>query len=98
MALVLDGVETLLKTGDVVVQFGADVRANANARGLVDAPPAAHFKADTSMFARRMTRMPLGRTADVKEIAGAAVFLASPAGAFVNGATLLIDGVALIGD
>jgi gluconate 5-dehydrogenase len=37
-------------------------------------------------------RVPLGRWAEPVEIAGAAVFLASAAGSYVNGHTLIVDG------
>ena len=38
------------------------------------------------------TRCPLGRWARPEELGGAAVFLASPAGSFVNGHMLVVDG------
>ena len=37
-------------------------------------------------------RSPLGRRLKPEEVAGAVVFLASPAGAAVNGHLLLVDG------
>ena len=38
------------------------------------------------------TRCPAKRWADPQEIAGAAIFLASPAASYVNGHTLIVDG------
>jgi len=39
-----------------------------------------------------LSKIPLGRVGDPIDVAGAVVFLASPAAALVTGATLLIDG------
>jgi NAD(P)-dependent dehydrogenase (short-subunit alcohol dehydrogenase family) len=36
--------------------------------------------------------VPIGRWAEPAEIGGAAVFLASAAGSYVNGHTLVVDG------
>lgn len=41
------------------------------------------------------TRMPLGRAGDPQEIAGPAVFLASPAASYVTGVCLAVDGGSL---
>ena len=38
------------------------------------------------------TRTPAGRWGEPRELVGAAVFLASPASAFVNGQILTVDG------
>ena len=43
-------------------------------------------------------RVPLGRYATIDEIAASVLFLVSPAGAYVTGSTLLVDGgTSLIG-
>ena len=42
--------------------------------------------------ARAMARIPAGRFGEVDELAGAAVYLASPAAAYVTGATIAVDG------
>ena len=39
-----------------------------------------------------LARIPLGRVGEPTDVAGAVVFLASPAAAMITGATLLIDG------
>ena len=41
---------------------------------------------------RAMARIPMGRFGDLDELAGAAVYLASPAAKYVTGATLAVDG------
>ena len=42
--------------------------------------------------ARAIARIPAGRFGEVDELAGAAVYLASPAAAYVTGATIAVDG------
>ncbi len=48
--------------------------------------------ADPEFNAMVKSRTPLGRWGDPAELAGAAVFLASDAGGYVNGASLTVDG------
>ncbi|MFP6771609.1 MAG: glucose 1-dehydrogenase [Alphaproteobacteria bacterium] len=48
--------------------------------------------ADPDFDSMVKTRTPLGRWGDPAELAGAAVFLASDAGGYVNGAALTVDG------
>ncbi|MEY2943488.1 MAG: hypothetical protein RLY97_1502 [Pseudomonadota bacterium] len=84
---------------NIAVQWGPKgVRANAIAPGLVDTRLADHLKADAAFMARRMQMTPLRRMGQPHEIAGAAVFLAAPAGGFVNGQVLVIDGGTIITD
>ncbi|WP_428149768.1 SDR family NAD(P)-dependent oxidoreductase [Brevundimonas sp.] len=84
---------------NLAVQWGPKgVRTNAIAPGLIDTVLADHFKADKAVFERRMQMTPLRRMGLPAEIAGAAVFLASPAGGFVNGHTLVVDGGTVITD
>lgn len=96
-AMAKAGVSQLAR--NIAVQWGPKgVRANAIAPGLIDTVLADVFKADEAAFARRMQMTPLRRMGDPKEIAGAAVFLASPAGGFVNGQILVVDGGTIITD
>jgi NAD(P)-dependent dehydrogenase (short-subunit alcohol dehydrogenase family) len=41
--------------------------------------------------------IPLGRIGSPEDIAGACLFLSSRAGAYVNGATIALDGGSLVG-
>lgn len=96
-ALAKAGVAQLAR--NIAVQWGPrGVRANAIAPGLIDTALADAFKADEAVLARRMQMTPLRRMGRPEEIAGATVFLASPAGGFVNGQVLVVDGGTVITD
>jgi NAD(P)-dependent dehydrogenase (short-subunit alcohol dehydrogenase family) len=70
-----------------LASFGITV--NAIAPGQIDADP----NLLTPEARARVTSMiPLGRLGDPKEIAYAALFLASPMGAYITGATLDVNG------
>ncbi|KQS03778.1 short-chain dehydrogenase [Sphingomonas sp. Leaf357] len=96
-ALAKAGVTQLAR--NIAVQWGPKgVRANAIAPGLIDTRLADHLKADAAFMARRMQMTPLRRMGQPYEIAGTAVFLAAPAGGFVNGQVLTVDGGTVITD
>jgi len=50
------------------------------------------LRQDQARMKDLLARVPVGRFADPKEIAGAAVFLASPASSYVSGSVLVVDG------
>jgi len=50
------------------------------------------LKQDPAVYAEFVARIPLGRWAELEEIQGLAVFLASDASSFVTGAGITIDG------
>ena len=84
---------------NLAVELGPDnIRANAIAPGFIRTELAAPLLADEAFMARRMANTPLRRTGEPIEVAGAALFLASRAGAFITGQTLVIDGGTLITD
>jgi gluconate 5-dehydrogenase len=75
-----------------------NVRVNAIVPGWVDAGMAKRvLGADAQRMQRVLERTPMGRLATPDEIGWAAVYLASPAGAFVSGAMIPVDGGASVG-
>lgn len=96
-ALAKAGVAQLAR--NLAVQWGpSGIRTNAIAPGLIDTGFARALLDDEAFMARRMQMTPLRRPGTPVEVAGAALFLASPAGGFVNGHTLVVDGGTVITD
>ncbi len=84
---------------NLAVEWGPhNLRANAIAPGLIRTPLADGLLADDAFMARRLQATPLRRIGEPHEIAGLAVLLASRAGAFITGQTLVVDGGTLISD
>jgi NAD(P)-dependent dehydrogenase (short-subunit alcohol dehydrogenase family) len=71
-------------------QFGINV--NAVAPTFVRTPGTAKWLEDDAFRTELLSRIPLGRIGEPVDVAGAVVFLASPAAALITGATLMIDG------
>ncbi|QIK96496.1 SDR family oxidoreductase [Sphingomonas sp. HDW15A] len=83
---------------NLAAEFGpSQVRVNCIAPGLVktDFARALWENPDTLKAVTRTT--PLRRIGEPHEIAGAAVFLASPASTFMTGQTMIVDGGSMIG-
>jgi NAD(P)-dependent dehydrogenase (short-subunit alcohol dehydrogenase family) len=76
------------------VQFAREgVRVNALCPGPVETPLLMRiFNEDPGAYQRRRIHLPMGRLAKAREIANAALFLASDESSYVNGATFLVDG------
>ncbi|MGH2561705.1 MAG: SDR family NAD(P)-dependent oxidoreductase [Thermomicrobiales bacterium] len=68
-----------------------NITVNAIAPGMVKTERLSEAVSGET-WQRLADRTPLGRPATPEEIVGAAVFLASPAGDFVTGQTLVVDG------
>lgn len=78
---------------NLAVEFGGDnVRVNTIAPGLVQTDFAKALWENPEILKGATSRAALKRIGQPDEIAGMAVLLASPAGAFVTGQTLIIDG------
>ncbi len=78
---------------NICVEWGPkNIRANTIAPGLIRTDFARALWEDKELYRKRTRTTPLQRIGEPDEIAGAAVFLASPAGSFVTGHTLVIDG------
>ncbi len=69
-----------------------NVRVNCIAPGLIKTDFARALWEDVEALKRRTATTPLRRIGEPDEIAGAAVFLASQAGSFVTGQTIVVDG------
>jgi NAD(P)-dependent dehydrogenase (short-subunit alcohol dehydrogenase family) len=96
-ALAKAGVAQLAR--NLAVEWGPQgVRVNALSPGFIATELSAPLLADEAFMARRMAMTPLRRPGNVQEVAAAAVFLASPAGGFVTGHNLVVDGGTLITD
>ena len=68
------------------------INVNAIAPGYVETNNTEALRADAERSADILKRIPAGRWASPDDMAGAAVFLASPASDYVHGAILPVDG------
>ena len=68
------------------------VQVNAIAPGYIVTANTAPLRADPDRAASIGARIPAGRWGNPDDLAGAAVFLASPASDYVNGHILVVDG------
>jgi 2-deoxy-D-gluconate 3-dehydrogenase len=68
------------------------VNVNAIAPGYVDTDLLDDLKNDADRAAALLARVPAGRWGRPDDLAGAVVYLASPASDFVHGETLIVDG------
>jgi 2-deoxy-D-gluconate 3-dehydrogenase len=71
---------------------GRNVQVNAIAPGYFRTSNTETLQQDEIRSRQIMERIPAGRWGEPEDLAGAAVFLASPAADYVNGAILVVDG------
>jgi NAD(P)-dependent dehydrogenase (short-subunit alcohol dehydrogenase family) len=76
------------------VQFARQgVRVNALCPGPVNTPLLRElFASDPEKAARRLIHLPMGRFAEAREIAQAALFLASDESSYITASTFMVDG------
>ncbi|WP_159992568.1 SDR family NAD(P)-dependent oxidoreductase [Roseomonas sp. 18066] len=83
---------------NLAVEWGPrNIRANCIAPGLVRTDFARALWENPVIYRKRTRDTPLQRIGEPDEIAGAAVFLASRAGSFMTGQTMVIDGGIIAG-
>jgi NAD(P)-dependent dehydrogenase (short-subunit alcohol dehydrogenase family) len=80
-------------TRSIAVEYGRrGVRANAVCPGAIDTPMTHWRWEQPDLLAAAVSRIPAGRVADPPDIAEAALFLASKAARYLNGAAIPVDG------
>ncbi|HUK61349.1 MAG TPA: SDR family oxidoreductase [Stellaceae bacterium] len=78
---------------NLALEWGThNIRVNCIAPGLIRTEFARALWADEALLKRRLEATPLGRLGEPEDIAGAALLLVSPAGRYITGQTLVIDG------
>lgn len=85
------GVVSLTKS--LALGFAADgIRVNAIAPGWIKTDITRPGREDPVFSAKVLARLPQGEWAEPEQVAGTAIFLASPAAALINGVTIPVDG------
>jgi NAD(P)-dependent dehydrogenase (short-subunit alcohol dehydrogenase family) len=83
---------------NLAVEWGAhNIRVNCIAPGIIRTSFSRALWADPARAAAFASANPLRRLGDPDDVAGLAVLLASRAGAFITGQTLIVDGGGLTG-
>lgn len=71
---------------------GDGIRPNAIIAGLIESNMTAGMMEFEELIAPMLARTPLGRVGQPRDIAGAVLFLTSPAAAYITGEALVVDG------
>jgi NAD(P)-dependent dehydrogenase (short-subunit alcohol dehydrogenase family) len=84
-------------TKSLALAYASDgIRVNAVAPGWVRTPLTQALQEDAARSAAIVARTPMGRWAEPADVAGAVVFLCSPAAGFITGAVVPVDGGYLV--
>lgn len=82
---------------NLAVEWGPrNVRVNCIAPGIIRTDFAKALWENPDVYDRAIERYPLRRIGEPDEIAGTAIFLASKAGSFLTGQTIVVDGGATV--
>ena len=80
-------------TRQIAVDYATrGIRVNAVGPTWVETPMTGPALADPEFRAEIIGSIPMGHLAQIDDIVGAVVFLASPAAAMITGASLVVDG------
>jgi NAD(P)-dependent dehydrogenase (short-subunit alcohol dehydrogenase family) len=79
-------------TRTLAMEWAPLVRVNCVSAGLLDTGAGDDFYGGPGGLAKVAATVPLGRMGTPEDVAGACLYLASPAASFVSGANLVLDG------
>ena len=80
-------------TKSLAIAYAEDgIRVNAIAPGWIATDISRHGRENPEFSGKVMQRLPTKRWSEPEELAGTALFLASPASALINGVTIPVDG------
>ena len=80
-------------TKSLAIAFAEDgIRVNAIAPGWIKTELTRPARENPEFNSRVIARIPGGKWAEAEDLAGAAIFLASPASKLINGVTIPVDG------
>ena len=72
------------------------VRCNAVHPGPIESPLARAAYSDDDKYEQRVSRIPMGRFAEMQEVVAAILFLGSDESSYITGVSLAVDGGALV--
>ena len=80
-------------TKSLAIAFAEDgIRVNAIGPGWIKTELSRPVRENPEFNSKVIARLPDGKWAEAEELAGAVIFLASPASKLINGVTIPVDG------